>query len=570
MREQGKREQRRLNMNTKRLIYLTLIVATLSIGVIIGSIVSGGVKATSEQQRPAVLTIPDPVAMSNSFSHIAEQLEPAVVNIHVVIAPKEPVAPPRRSQAPGGGGGGGGGRRPGGGNGGANGAAPLPGGDPADPNSAIGQLYGRLFGDAPPQEDPEPMEATGTGFIVDKAGYILTNHHVIENATKITVRLSDKSEYPARLVGSDSYTDLAVIKIDAGKDLTVGKFGNSDAVKTGDWVIAVGSPFGFDHTVTSGIISAKGRSADELTSGGPSSKGAQFQSFLQTDAAINPGNSGGPLVNMVGEVIGINTAIVSETNSFAGLGFALPSNIAIKVYNQLAQTGKVTRGSIGITYDDKPELLRAFGVNEGVIVKDILIGKPAAQAGIHVGDVITNIDGQKITSGPLLLDIIASSTVNRSVQVKILRGGKEQTIPVMIGDREKVIYDVDTASTTAPPDVTVPANPPDRVLGLAVQVAPQKVVKQFGLSGMAISSVQKGSVGAEIFDNAPVESPYVIDSVVVEGRVTEIRTQADFDRAVAALKRGAKFAFGVHVPERDGRGRFLNKYDHTFVALTMP
>jgi serine protease Do len=393
---------------------------------------------------------------------------------------------------------------------------------------------------------------------------------VIENATKITVKLSDKSEYPARLVGSDSYTDLAVIKIDACKDLQVGKFGNSDAVKTGDWVIAVGSPFGFDHTVTSGIISAKGRSADELTGGSSSGKGGQFQSFLQTDAAINPGNSGGPLVNMVGEVIGINTAIVSETNSFAGLGFALPSNIAIKVYNQLAQTGKVTRGSIGITYGDDPDVLRAFGVNEGVIVKDILVGKPAAQAGVHVGDVITYIDGQKITNGPVLLDIIASSPVDRSVQVKILRGGKEQTIPVMIGDREKVIYDVDTASATAPLDPVVPASPPDRILGIAVQVAPQKVVKQFGLSGVAISSVQKGSVGADIFDTAPVESPYVIDSVVVDARVTEIRTQADFDRAVAGLKRGAKFALGVHVPERDGRGRFLNKYDHTFVALTMP
>jgi serine protease Do len=507
--------------------------------------------------------------MSNSFSQIAEKLEPAVVNIHVVIAAKEPVAPPRRSQAPGGGGGGGGRRQAPGGSGG-NGAAPLPGGDPSDPNSAIGQLYGRLFGDAPSPVDDEPSEATGSGFIVDKAGYILTNHHVIENATKITVKLSDKTEYAARLIGSDSYTDLAVIKIDAGKDLQVGKFGNSDAVKTGDWVIAIGSPFNFDHTVTSGIISAKGRSADELTGGGPVTKGGQFQSFLQTDAAINPGNSGGPLVNMVGEVIGINTAIVSETNSFAGLGFALPSNIAIKVYNQLAQTGKVTRGSIGITYGDDPEVLRAFGVKEGVIVKDVLIGKPAAQAGIRVGDVITNIDGQKITGGPMLLDIIASSTVDRSVQVKILRSGKEQTIPVMIGDRERVIYDVDTASTTAPPDATVPANPPDRVLGIAVQVAPQKVVKQFGLSGVAISSVQKGSVAAEVFDTAPVETPYVIDSVVVDGRVTEIRTQTDFDRAVAGLKRGAKFAFGVHVPERDVRGRFLNKYDHTFVALTMP
>jgi serine protease Do len=159
---------------------------------------------------------------------------------------------------------------------------------------------------------------------------------------------------------------------------------------------------------------------------------------LQTDAAINPGNSGGPLVNMAGEVIGINTAIVSETNSFAGLGFALPSNIAIKVYNQLAQNGKITRGSIGITYSPDPDLLHAFGVNEGVVVQDIMIGKPAAQAGLKYGDIITSIDGQKITSGPMLLDIIASSPVDQSVKITILRDGKTQTVPVMIGDRERV------------------------------------------------------------------------------------------------------------------------------------
>jgi len=553
-------------MNTKRLIYLTLIVATLSIGVIIGTIVTGGVKATSEQ-KPAVLVIPDPVSMSNSFSQIAEQLEPAVVNIHVVVPPPEPIALPRRQ----GQGGGGGRQRPGGGNT----PAPFPGGEPLDPNSAAGRLYDRLFGDGA-QADPEPpQEATGTGFIVDKGGYILTNHHVVENAIKITVKLSDKSEFPARLIGSDSYTDLAVIKIDAGKDLQVARFGNSDAVKTGDWVIAVGSPFGFDHTVTSGIISAKGRSADDLNGGGMSnSPSNQFQSFLQTDAAINPGNSGGPLVNMVGEVIGINTAIVSETNSFAGLGFALPSNIAIKVYNQLAQTGKMTRGSIGITYADEVEsssLLPAFGVKEGVIVKDVIVGKPAAQAGLRDGDIITFIDGHKISNGPMLLDIIASSPVNRSVQIKILRAGREQTISVMIADREEVVPGLSRANSVAPLDVPFPANPPDRVLGITVQAVPQKIVKQFGLSGVAISAIEKGSVAGDIFGGVlPMDAPYIIDSVVSDGRVTEVRNPADYERAVAALKRGSKFALGLHVPDRDESGKFMNSYRHDFKPLTMP
>jgi serine protease Do len=551
-------------MNTKRLIYLTLIVATLSIGVIIGTIVSGGVKATSEQ-KPPVLTIPDPIAMSNSFSGIAAQLEPAVVNIHVVIAPKEPVAPPRRQQGQGGGGGGGG-RRQGPGNGGGGNVVP-------DPNSPLGDLYSRLFGGDAPELDPEPLEATGTGFIVDKSGYILTNHHVVENATKITVRLSDKSDLPARLIGSDSYTDLAVIKVEAGRDLQAAKFGNSDAVKTGDWVIAVGSPFGFDHTVTSGIISAKGRTADELSAGGPPSKNSGFQSFLQTDAAINPGNSGGPLVSMAGEVIGINTAIVSETNSFAGLGFALPSNIAIKVYNQLAQNGKVTRGSIGISYDSEPDLLHAFGVNEGVIVKDVMVGKPAAQAGIHSGDVITQIDGQKITTGPVLLDIIASSPVDRSVQVRIRRDGKEQTIPVVIGDREKVIDDPATAASTGTQEFSVPANPPDRVLGISVQTIPQNIVKEYALAGVMISAIQKGSVGAEVFGGPFIDSgktpPSVISSIVVEGKTTEVRLPADFDRTIAGLKRGSKFAFEVSLPRADQRsGKFV--YQHTYLAVTMP
>ena len=543
-------------MNSKRLIYLTLIVATLSIGIIVGTIVSGGVKATSEQ-KPATLVIPDPVAMSNSFSSIAEKLEPAVVNINVEIAPQPVVSRGR---------GGGGGRGQGGGRG--NGGAA-----PVDPNNPLDGLFGGLFGNAPPNLDAEPGEATGTGFIVDKAGYIVTNEHVVKDATKITVTLSDKSKLGARLIGTDCYTDLAVIKIDAGKDLQVAKFGNSDAVKTGDWVLAVGSPFGFDHTVTSGIISAKGRSADELTGGGgPRGKCDGFQSFLQTDAAINPGNSGGPLVNMLGEVIGINTAIVSETNQFAGLGFSLPSNIAIKVYNQLAQNGKITRGSIGITYSADADLLHAFGVSEGVIVQDIIVGKPAAQAGLRYGDVITAIDNQKITSGPMLLDIIASSPVDHSVQMKILRDGREQAIAVMIGDRERVI-NAESASSSAPLDVPVPAAPSDRVLGVSVQAVPQNFVKKYAVSGVAIATIQKGSVGADILgartsdNNSPVP-PIVIDSIYVDGHSTDIRTPADYDRAIAGLKRGTRFAFGIFLPKQESATQY--KYDHSFVPLTMP
>lgn len=542
-------------MNRKRLIYLALIVPTLAIGIIVGTIVSGGVRATSEQ-KPATIAIPDPVAISNSFSHIAEMLEPAVVNINVEIPPA-----PRVSR----------GGRPGGGRGGNGGAAP-------DPNDPLGGLFGGLFGNGGPSNaDAQPEEAEGTGFIVDKGGYILTNEHVVKDATKITVTLSDKSKLPAKLIGTDCYTDLAVIKVDAGKDLQIAKFGNSDAVKTGDWVLAVGSPFGFDHTVTSGIISAKGRSADELSGNAPrTGKCEGFQSFLQTDAAINPGNSGGPLVNMLGEVIGINTAIVSETNSFAGLGFSLPSNIAIKVYNQLAQNGKITRGSIGITYNASPDadLLRAFGVKEGVVVQDVLSGKPAAQAGIKPGDVITSIDGQRITSPPMLLDIIASSPVNHSIQMKVMRDGKEQVIPVLIGDRERVVNGGEAAANSAP-DIAppLPANPPDRVLGITVQPVPQNIVKKYAMSGVAMNVISKGSVAAEVFGVRPDPAnpsypPYVLDQVFVDGNKTEIRTPADFERAVASLKRGTKVALGVFHPTQPTQSDY--KYEHSYFALTMP
>ena len=209
--------------------------------------------------------------------------------------------------------------------------------------------FREFFGDRMPQQQqqtPQRVQGVGSGVIVNSQGYILTNHHVVDKATKITVRLEDKSEFTAKVIGSDEDTDLAVIKIDVGRDLPMAKFGNSDSVKVGDWVLAIGSPFGLQATVTAGIVSAKGRNIVP---------GRQFQSFVQTDAAINPGNSGGPLVNMSGEVIGINTAILTETNAYAGVGFAMPSNTVVNVYNQIiGPEHKVTRGSIGVEFAAQP------------------------------------------------------------------------------------------------------------------------------------------------------------------------------------------------------------------------
>jgi serine protease Do len=506
-------------MNNRRLLYLTLIVLTLGVGVIIGTIVSGGVKATAEQ-KAATLVIPDPVSLSNAFSQIAAQLEAAVVNINTEATVQ---APTRRGGTP----------------------------DPFD--------FFDFFGNNSPDQGDFKARSLGTGFIVDKAGYILTNHHVIDKADKIKVILDDKSEYTARLIGSDKETDLAVIKIDVGHDLPVAKLGNSDAVRTGDWVLAIGSPFGFDHTVTAGIISARGREGQN------SGTGTQFQSFLQTDAAINPGNSGGPLVSMAGEVIGVNTAIVSETRQFSGLGFALPSSTAIKIYNQLVNTGKVTRGSIGIQYDSTqdPAKLRAFGVKNGggVIVEDVIAGGPAARAGLRSGDVVTEIDGSKITSPSLLLDVVANTPVGKSVQVKVLRDGKESTIPVVIGDRKDVIRE---DAALASPDDNRDNGGTQVKLGLTVQAITPDMMRQFGLNntgGVIVTNVQPGSAAEE----AQFSRGMVITQIRINGQVVDIGGIGDFTRAEQNMRSGSDAAFRVMV-----RNPNTNQYVSRFITVTVP
>jgi serine protease Do len=509
-------------MNNRRLLYLALIIATLSIGVVIGTIVSGGARAG--EQKPAPVIIPDPVSLSNVFSQIAAQLDPAVVNISTEAAIEQTT---RR-------GGRGGGRQ-------------------SDPFGLFD-----FFGNTP--DTPERATSVGTGFVVDKAGYILTNQHVIDKATKITVRLDDKSEYTAKVIGSDLETDLAVIKIEAGRELATARMGNSDPVKVGDWVLAIGSPFNFDHTVTAGIVSAKGR--EGLGGNGPSR--GQFQSFIQTDAAINPGNSGGPLVNMAGEVIGVNTAIISETRTFSGLGFALPSNIAIKIYNQLVQSGKVTRGAIGITYLEDPALKRAFGVknNEGVVVQDVTSGKPAAKAGIRPGDIILEIDGRKTPSGSVLLDIVANQPIGKTVQLKLNRDGREMTIPIIIMDREDVVLQETVSTDRARPGDNQGA---EASLGLRVAPITDDQVRRLGLpsaDGVMITSVERNSVA----DDAGLDQGFVITRVQIPGsRRIDIKTMDDFRQAEKMLKSGMEVAFGVLRP--DPR---TNVYGNAFIAIRVP
>jgi serine protease Do len=296
-------------------------------------------------------------------------------------------------------------------------------------------LFRRFF--RSPLEDPSRAvprrEATGSGFIVDKSGYIITNNHVVERADTIKVKIpGETAPFKAKLIGTDIETDLAIIKIDpAGKTLVPARIGNSDGVEVGHWVVAIGSPFGLEATVTAGIVSATGRDV---------AGAQQFQHFIQTDAAINPGNSGGPLLNIAGEVIGINTAIATQSGGYQGIGFALPVNTAVKVYNQVIKSGRVTRGSIGVSWnrETKPETLRALGLSDGVLVEQVAPNGPAERAGIKPEDVIVALNGKPVKNGEDLVGKVSELSIGTEVTLSVDREGKKMDKKVTIADRAEV------------------------------------------------------------------------------------------------------------------------------------
>src|SRR5437016_11030952 len=391
-----------LNWARQRKILAAAFVGfTLVVGILIGTIVSGRVSATKGFGFPGTtataLSVPDPIPAANTFAGIVNKVEPAVVNIATTQVLERRQSRKRRAQ-------------------------------PYDQDDPMQDFFDRFF-DGRPDGPPQADRSLGSGVIVDKRGYILTNNHVIEQATKIQVQLNgDTTRYTAKLVGTDKDTDLAVVKIDANKELPVAKLGNSDGVQVGDWVLAIGSPFGLQATVTAGIISAKDRG----------NVGQQFQRFLQTDAAINPGNSGGPLVNMSGQVVGINTAIITGGHGNEGVGFALPSNTAIGVYNQLIANGKVTRGSIGVSFTEtqgsNPIVLKELGAPYGIVLQRVESGSPAEKAGLQSGDVITSVNGKPVHSGNDLVNPIASTQIGSTVRVTYVRDKKEHDASLTVPD----------------------------------------------------------------------------------------------------------------------------------------
>jgi serine protease Do len=483
-------------IRSRRLAMTFTLLATLSVGILAGSVltrnVSGKEQASINSSDARPLIVPSPVTLSNGFSQIVKQVGPAVVNINTEELPK-PAANNRRRRP---------GQRP-----------PQPNnpdGDddsqqqtPGDMQDFFNRFFGGQGGDDGDGAGGE-RRALGSGFIVDARGYIITNNHVVDKADKIYVKLSsdpDDAGDPGRVatvIGVDKDTDIAVIKIDTKEPLPTIKLGNSDGAQVGDWVLAIGSPFSLSKTVTAGIISAKNRSIDEAGANGVSQ--TQFQRFIQTDAAINPGNSGGPLVDMAGQVVGMNTAIYTQSMGSQGVGFAMPANIIANVYNMLiGPEHKVVRGSIGIQFQtaQSSAVGRVYGFTNGVIVGVVTPNGGAAKAGIQAGDVLVSIDGRNIKDGDDLVNDISARHIGSTVKIGYLRDGKENTANVVIGDRAKTYADI-----TGQQDEPVTPQESDAgegKLGITVSAIPPSLAAKTGIKGgVIITNVRPGSFADEI------------------------------------------------------------------------
>jgi serine protease Do len=532
-------------LRTRRLASMFILLATLSAGIVAGSFIAHGVRGQEKQNDSADATplkvVNSPVP-PNEFVKIAKAVGPAVVNINTQTLPKQssnkggrPNPHSRVQPNP-----------------------HNPGGDDEDQGGGDDQgqgnfqdFFNRFFGgQGPDQGDGDDngggvRESLGSGFIVDSKGYIITNNHVVDKADKIYVKLSTDPDTqdlgrPARVIGVDKATDLAVIKIDTNTALPTVKLGNSDSSNVGDWVEAIGSPFTLSQTVTAGIISAKNRTIEPGVAG-------QFQHFIQTDAAINPGNSGGPLLNMNGEVIGVNTAIFTQSAGYQGIGFAMPSNTVADIYNDLISPGhKVIRGSIGIQFRQglSGAVNRVYGFKNGVLVQQVQPSGPADKAGLKPGDIITTIDGRPIKDGDDLVNEIASRRPGSSIRLGFMRDGKPEDATVTIGDRDKVFADLGQAAGQPAPDN--PVQPGEAKLGIVVHdVSPQTATKLHN-QGVVIQSVRSGSFA----DLQGLEPGLVIIRINKQSTATKDQ----FDAVVAKLKPGDDVVFEILDPRRPNDG----------------
>ncbi len=361
---------------------------------------------------------------------------------------------------------------------------------PADPDDPMYQFFKR-FGVPMPKQGPQgERHGVGSGFIVTADGYILTNAHVVDGAKEVDVKLTDRREFTAKVIGTDPKSDIALIKIDAS-GLPVVKIGHSKDIKVGEWVVAMGSPFGFENSVTAGIVSATSRSLP----------GDSYVPFIQTDVAVNPGNSGGPLFDMDGNVVGINSQIYSQTGGYMGLSFAIPIDVAMQVKNELQAHGKVTRGRIGVAVQNvNQSLAQSFGMPkpEGALVASVEDGGPAAKAGLKPGDVILGWNGTAIDTSGSLPVLVAQTKPGQDAKVRIWRGGHEQTLDVKVGQMKEDKQQVASASDSQQSN--------SGRLGLVVQPSDEGLVVQDASGPAARAGVQEGDVVLAV-NSEPVKTP---------------------------------------------------------------
>ncbi|WP_455378140.1 Do family serine endopeptidase [Petrachloros mirabilis] len=467
--------------------------------------------------EPAALAAGVPPAMAQGFAEIVKKVTPAVVNIAVT-----------------------------GGGEGARGRRPLPPGPFGAPPGGEEPPGGELPTPPPMPPGPHgrPDQSAGSGVILDPNGYIVTNNHVVEGATQITVTLSDRREFPADIVGTDPKTDLAVIKID-GKDLPSLKWAEYEKLQVGDLVLAIGSPFGLSSTVTLGIISALGRGNVGI---------ADYEDFIQTDAAINPGNSGGALVNMNGDLIGINTAIFSRTGGSEGIGFAIPSSIALDIVESLQKTGKVVRGWMGVAIQEvTPALAKSFKLPEqrkGVLISDVNENGPSFAAGIKRGDVVIGFNGKEVQSVSQLRNLVARTMVGKNAEVKVLRDGKEHTLIVKVAERPS--DEMLAKKEPAPPKSQGETiKPPDNVMAsLRVQTLDNAIMSQLNIPaktvGVVVTAVEPGGAA----EAAGIQRGDVIQEVNHE----IVKNLEDYQKAVQKIK---KDELAVLLLSRQGNNLFV-------------
>jgi serine protease Do len=534
-------------MGAHRLTTAFVVLAALTASIVGVSYAAHGIRGQEQQTASSdasPLKIVNSTVAPNELVKIAKQVAPAVVNINTQTLPKQTANPGRRFH----------GR-----------TMPIPNGGNDDDDDGQGQqgqggqgqgednfqdFFNRFFGgQVPGQPDGgdqgQVQESLGSGFIVDPKGYIITNYHVVDKADKIYVKLSTDPDTQdlgrsAKVIGVDKATDLAVIKIDTNTALPTVKMGNSDESQVGDWVEAIGSPFALSQTVTAGIISAKNRTIEPGVSG-------QFQHFIQTDAAINPGNSGGPLLDMNGNVIGVNTAIYTQSAGYQGIGFAMPSNTVVAVYNDLiSPSHKVVRGSIGISFHEglSSSINRVYGFKNGVLVQQVQPDGPADKAGLKPGDIVTTIDGRAVKDGDDLVNDIAARRPGSTVRLGYIRDGKQNDATVTIGDRDKVFANLNNPQAAPSQDNSGDAG--ETKLGIVVRDLSPTVASKIHISGVEIESVRTGSFA----DLQQLEPGLVITKV--NKQPTTNRQQ--FDTIVSKLKSGDDVVFEIVDPRHPEEG----------------